>query len=57
VSFFAPIGKFLLMKKENSFFVYDNDFDLLMKEECDEESNDFRILPVNENKFVVAGTK
>jgi hypothetical protein len=33
ISFIHPFGDYLLMKKQGVFFVYDKDFDLIMKEE------------------------
>lgn len=33
VTFLHPFGDYLLMKKKGALFVYDKDFELVMKEE------------------------
>lgn len=42
------------MKKEGSVLVYDKEFDLVMKEEEDQDITNYKILRVNEKKFIMA---
>ena len=42
------------MKKEASIIVYDQEFDFVMKEEDDEDVQNYRILKVNAKQFILA---
>lgn len=54
VSFIYPFGNFIIMKKEGSILVYDKEFDLVMKEEEDQELTNYKILKVNDKRFIMA---
>ncbi len=54
VSFIYPFDNYIIMKKEASILVYDKEFDLVMKEEEDPDLANYRILKINENKFILA---
>jgi len=45
------------MKKEGSILIYDSDFELLMKEDEDEDIEDYRIMKIDEKKFMLASKK
>lgn len=45
------------MKKESCVLIYDKDFELLMKEEEEEDVNDYRIMKVDDKKFVLGSKK
>jgi hypothetical protein len=42
------------MKKEGSVLVYDKEFDLVMKEEEDQDITNYKILRVSDKKFIMA---
>ena len=42
------------MKKEASILIYDRDFDLVMKEEEDENITNYKILKVSDRKFILS---
>lgn len=42
------------MKKEGSVLVYDKEFDLVMKEEEDQDITNYKILRVNHKQFIMA---
>lgn len=42
------------MKKEASILVYDKEFDLVMKEEEDPDIANYKLLKVNDKKFILA---
>ena len=54
VSFIHPFNSFIIMKKESSILIYDLDYDLVMKEEEDENSTNYKILKVSDKKFILA---
>lgn len=54
VSSIYPIGEYLIMKKESHLLVYDKDFELLMKEDCEEEAEEFRVMRVDGERFLMA---
>jgi|JI10StandDraft_1071094.scaffolds.fasta_scaffold395962_2 hypothetical protein len=41
------------MKKEGSILVYDKEFDLVMKEEEDQDLTNYKVLKVSEKKFIL----
>lgn len=55
VTFVHPFGDRLLMKKKGAFLLYDRDFELLMKEEEPDQSDDYRLLRRTEDRFVLVG--
>jgi len=57
VSFVYPLDNYLIMKKEGSILIYDSDFELLMKEDEDEDIEDYRIMKIDEKKFMLASKK
>ena len=54
VSFIHPFDSFIIMKKEASILIYDRDFDLVMKEEEDENITNYKILKVSDRKFILS---
>ena len=46
VSFVYPLNDYLLVKKDGSFRLYDADFDLLMKEDEDEDISEYRVMTI-----------
>ena len=54
VSFIYPFDNFIIMKKEASILIYDRDFDLVMKEEEDQDVSNYKILKVSDKKFILA---
>ena len=54
VSFIYPFEHYIIMKKEASILIYDRDFDLVMKEEEDEDVPNYKIMKVSDKKFVLA---
>ena len=57
VSFVYPLGQQLLVKKEDSFRLYDSDFDLLMREEEEEDVTDYRVMPLPNDRFLVVSRR
>ncbi len=55
VSFVYTLDNYIIMKKEASIIVYDQEFDFVMKEDEDENAENYRILKVNEKQFILAG--
>lgn len=42
------------MKKEASILVYDKEFDLVMKEDEDQDISNYKVLRVDEKRFIMA---
>lgn len=57
MSFVYPFDSYIIMKKESCMLVYDRDFELLMKEDEDEEIQDYRIMKVDEKRFILGNKK
>ena len=54
VTFTYPLGDYTIMKKEGSILVYDKEFDLVMKEEEDPDTTNYKLLRVADQKFILA---
>ena len=54
VSFVYPFENYIIMKKEATILIYDKDFDLVMKEEEDQDLSNYKVLKVDDKKFVLA---
>ena len=46
VSFVYPLSDYLLVKKDDSFRLYDGDYDLIMKEDEDEDISEYRVMTI-----------
>lgn len=57
VTYIHPSDNYILLKKQGSFLLYDKDFELLMKEDENEETKDYRILDRSENSFVLVSNE
>ena len=57
ISFIHPLDSFIIMKKEASILIYDLDFDLVMKEEEDETTSNYKIIKVSDKKFILVSDK
>jgi len=42
------------MKKEASIIIYDKEFDFVMKEEDNEEIESYRVMKIDDKKFILA---
>lgn len=54
VTFIYPLENHIIMKKEGAILVYDKEFDLVMKEEEDQELTNYKVLRVSDKKFILA---
>lgn len=54
VSFVYPLGNYIIMKKEASIIIYDKEFDFVMKEEDNEEIESYRVMKIDDKKFILA---
>jgi hypothetical protein len=45
------------MKKKGAFLLYDRDFELLMKEDEPDDRDDYRLLRVNDHRFVLVSAE
>lgn len=54
VSFVYPLGNYIIMKKEASIIVYDQEFDFVMKEEENEEVEGYKVMKISDMKFILA---
>lgn len=57
VSFVYPLSQHLLVKKDDSFRLYDSDFDLLMREEEEEDITEYRVMPLPQERFLVVSRR
>lgn len=57
VSFVYPLDNYIIMKKDSSILIYDRDFELLMKEDEDEDIEDYRIMKIDAHRFILASKK
>jgi hypothetical protein len=49
----SPFEDYLLVRKSDCFILYDNEFELVMKEDAEEKSKEFKILKVDGKKFIL----
>ena len=56
-SFVYPLNQQLLVKKDDCFKLYDADFDLLMREDEEEEINEYRVMPLTKERFLVVSRR
>lgn len=54
VTFIYPLENHIIMKKEGAILVYDKEFDLVMKEEEDQDLTNYKVLKVSDKKFILA---